>query len=320
MITRQFGRGFKTTYQPGRLSLGVGVPVEAYNSPVPNMVDPIPTIQRIEAGGFAALWCRDVPLLDPNFGDAGQLYDPFVWLGYLAGQTHRIALGTGSIILPLRQPIDLAKAAASVDRLTRGRLILGVASGDRPVEYAAYDVPFEPRGDAFQSTLDFIRAASHRPADWDDQLAARSHTVALLPKSHAGDLPLIVTGHSRQSLEWIAVHADGWLTYPRPIAQQKMAFDRWQNALDATNQEWKPFSQSLYIDLVADPDTRPTPIHLGYSLGRHALIEHLSALQDIGVNHVAFNLRFSSRPIDAVLDDLIEYVVPMFAGAPVTDQ
>ncbi len=315
MTARQFGRGFDRTYQPGRLSLGVGVPVEAYNSPVPNMADPIPTIQRIEAGGFAALWCRDVPLVDPSFGDAGQLYDPFVWLGYLAGQTQRIALGTGSIILPLRQPIDLAKAAASVDRLTGGRVILGVASGDRPVEYSAYDVPFEPRGEAFKDTLGFIRAASHRPADWDDQHAAHARSVELLPKSHAGDLPLIVTGHSRQSLEWIAEHGDGWLTYPRPVAQQQMAFDRWQAALDATGQHWKPFSQSLYIDLVADPDTPPSPIHLGYRLGRHALIEHLSDLQRVGVNHVAFNLRFSTRPIDTVLDELIEHLVPVFPAA-----
>lgn len=312
MSDRHFGRGFHRTYRRGHLTLGIGVPIEAYNSPVPDMLEPMTRIRQVESGGFSTLWCRDVPLLDPSFGDGGQLYDPFVWLGYIAGQTRDIALGTGSIILPLRAPIDLAKAAASVDRLTDGRLIMGVASGDRPVEYSAYQVPFEPRGESFQHALQFIRSTTHRPADWDDQLAARSRNVELLPKSHAGDVPMLVTGHSRQSLEWIAEHSDGWLTYPRPLAQQKMAFARWQTACDETGVTWKPFSQSLYIDLAADPDATAQPIHLGYRLGRTKLIEHLNALQDIGVNHVAFNLRFSTRPIDDVLAELIEQVVPLF--------
>ncbi|MEM6987613.1 MAG: LLM class flavin-dependent oxidoreductase, partial [Pseudomonadota bacterium] len=125
-------------------------------------------------------------------------------------------------------------------------------------------------------------------------------------------LPLIVTGHSRQSLEWIAEHGDGWLTYPRSVEQQRMAWARWVSARQAVKAGWKPFSQSLYIDLTEDPDAKPTPIHLGYRLGRARLLEHLGALRDIGVNHVAFNLRFSSRPLDAVLDELIEHVVPHF--------
>lgn len=59
--------------------------------------------------GFAALWTRDVWLRDPNFGDLGQVYDPWVWLGRIAAQTYGIALATGSIILPLRHPVHTAK-------------------------------------------------------------------------------------------------------------------------------------------------------------------------------------------------------------------
>lgn len=66
--------------------------------------------------------------------EAGQVYDPWVWLGWIAAQTSTIALATGSIILPLRHPLHTAKASASVDQLTGGRFVLGVASGDRPVE------------------------------------------------------------------------------------------------------------------------------------------------------------------------------------------
>ncbi len=312
MSDRILGRGFHRVYRKDHLTLGIGFPIEAYNSPVPQMENQMALAQAAEQGGFAALWSRDVPLLDPSFGDAGQIYDPWVWLGYVSAHTKDIALGTGSIILPLRRQVDLAKSAASVDQLSGGRLIMGVASGDRPVEYNVYDVAFEQRDEAFRDTMSFIRAATHRPVDWDDQHAVQSRQVNLLPKSHSGDLPLFVTGNSRQSVEWIAANADGWLMYPRPIAQQRTVLKQWQTAVEAAGHTWKPFSQSLYIDLTEDPQARPTPIHLGYRLGRQALLEHLQALREIGVNHVTFNIRFSTRPVPDVVAELSEHVIPAF--------
>jgi len=312
MINSHFGTGFHRVYRENNLTLGIGVPIEAYQSPVPEMQNQIELIQRAEEGGFAAVWCRDVPLLDPSFGDAGQMYDPWVWLGYIAAHTKSIALGTGSIILPLRKPMDLAKAATSVDQLSQGRLILGVASGDRPVEYSVYDVPFESRDQSFRDTFALIKATSHKPPDWDNQIAAQTRQVDLLPKCFTGDLPLFVTGNSRQSIEWIAEHAAGWLMYPRQINHQKQVLDQWHSALSKADQSWKPFSQSLYIDLMANPDTPPSRIHLGYRLGRNHLITHLELLRDIGVNHVTFNVRFSTRPVPEVVDELIDYVIPQF--------
>jgi len=312
MSKHTYGKGFHSVYQENQLTLGIGVPIEAYQSPVPSMRNQIELIKRAEEGGFAAVWCRDVPLLDPSFGDAGQMYDPWVWLGYVAANTNTIALGTGSIILPLRKPIDLAKAATSVDQLSNGRLVLGVASGDRPVEYSVYDVPFESRDNSFRDTFALIQATSHKPENWDNQQSVQSRKVDLLPKCFAGDLPLFVTGNSRQSIEWIAEHAAGWLMYPRQISPQTLVLDQWRAALQNTKQSWKPFSQSLYVDLIDNPDTPPSPIHLGYRFGRNHLIAHLEQLRDIGVNHVTFNIRFSSRPVPEVLDELIEFVIPQF--------
>ncbi len=58
-------------------------------------------VTGIEQLGFKALWIRDVPLHVPTFGDAGQTFDPFTYLGYLAALTNKIALGVASIALPL---------------------------------------------------------------------------------------------------------------------------------------------------------------------------------------------------------------------------
>ena len=105
---------------------------------------------------------RDVPLRDPSFGDIGQVYDPWVYLGWIAAHTQTIALATGSIVLPLRHPLHTAKAAASVDQLSRGRLVLGVASGDRPVEFPAFGVDFERRDVLFRENFEFIRKVLER--------------------------------------------------------------------------------------------------------------------------------------------------------------
>src|SRR3546814_19180712 len=81
----------------------------------------------------------------------------------MAAHTTKIALGTASIALTLRNPLHTAKAAASIDQLSGGRLLLGVASGDRPVEFPAFSVDPEKRGETFQENLNVIRQAHRNP-------------------------------------------------------------------------------------------------------------------------------------------------------------
>lgn len=114
-------RAYNAVFRPGRLSLGLVVPLESYaTSPVPAMTHHIERAQLADELGFSALWLRDVPFNVPSFGDAGQIFDPFVYLGLLAGVTRDIALGVASIVLPLRHPAHVAKAATSVDQLSGG--------------------------------------------------------------------------------------------------------------------------------------------------------------------------------------------------------
>ena len=119
--SRTANPGFRRAFQPGRLTLGLMFPVEAFAGDQPAMHGQALVARQAERAGFAAVWVRDVPLRVASFGDTGQVFDPWVWLGYLAARTRSIALVTGSIVLPLRHPIHVAKAAASVDRLSGGR-------------------------------------------------------------------------------------------------------------------------------------------------------------------------------------------------------
>ncbi len=308
--------GFARMYQPGALTLGLLFPLESYSGPVPRMdvAEQVDRARLAEQHGFAALWARDVPLFDPGFGDVGQMYDPWVWLTHIAAVTSRIALATGSTVLPLRNPIDTAKAAASVDLLSGGRLVMGVATGDRGVEFPAYGLDREDSGVLFRASVSAMRQL------WRESFPTLAtpygivRDAGLLPQPTGGRIPLLITGNSRQELDWIAEHGDGWLMYPRPVEQQALVLARWRAAGQARGVH-KPFSQSLYIDLAEQPTARPVPIHLGYRLGRDPLIEHLTRMRDIGVNHVTLNLKYGRRPAPDVLDELAAHVLPYFPAA-----
>jgi len=309
-------RGFDATFQVNRLSLGLVVPLEAYpEGPVPSMERHLERARLAEAVGFSALWLRDVPFNVPSFGDAGQPFDPFVYLGLLAGQTSRIALGVASVVLPLRHPVHVAKAAASADVLSGGRVLLGVASGDRPEEYPAFGVAFDARGVRFRDAFDSIeRLWADAPA-FENAFGSPHGGMDLLPKPPAGRLPLLITGGSQQHPDWIARHGHGWITYPRGIAAQAGILDDWRSRVAAAGGPIKPAVQSLYIDLDKDPQAPPRPIHLGFRLGVNPLRAYLEALREIGINHVALNLRFNRADTEETMRRLADDVLPDFASA-----
>ena len=306
--------GFNSTFQPEKLSIGIVVPIEHYpGSPVPDMENHLARVRQVEQLGFKALWLRDIPFNVPSFGDAGQLFDPFTYLGYLAGQTSEIALGVSSIALPLHHPAHVAKAAASIDQLSGGRLILGVASGDRPDEYPAMGIDFENRGELFRESFSYIRKAHMSfPSLETKNYGNMSGHMDVLPKPVGHKIPMLITGYSQQSLEWNAENGDGWMNYPKNLYNQKYTIDNWRQLVAQSGNHDKPFMQPLYVDLQENDDFRPEPIPLGFRIGANHLVDYLEQLQEVGTNHVAFNLRFNTLNMDLTLERLAEKVLPHF--------
>lgn len=139
-------------------------------------------------------------------------------------------------------------------------------------------------------------------------------TADLVPKP-LGRLPILVTGTSRQTCEWIAANADGWITYPRPLDEQLQIAASWHAIVDAAAPGvFKPIVQSLYIDLTNDPDHPLQPIHLGSRGGRHAVFALLDALRRGGMNHVILNFKYGSRHAGDVLEEIGREVLPRLGG------
>ncbi len=306
--------GFNRLCMPEKLSIGIGVPIENYATcAIPTMENHLQLAQLVENLGFKALWVRDVPFHVPSFGDVGQMYEPFTYLGFLAAHTTEIALGVGSIALPLHHPAHIAKAATTVDQLSHGRFIMGVASGDRPDEYPAMNVRHEKRGQLFRESFAYIRKTHESfPVLETNQFGVLDGSIDLLPKPTGCKIPMLITGYSQQSLEWNAEHGDGWLNYPKENYIQEMSIKEWRELLAKTQSYDKPYLQSLFIDLQTNDNFKPEPIPLGFRIGINPLISHLKLLQEMGVNHVVLVLRFNSGDIPGTLERISSDVLPTF--------
>ena len=305
---------YNTVFRPNKMSIGLVVPIENYaHSPVPTMRQQTEKIQLVEQLGFSAVWLRDVPFNVPSFGDTGQIYDPFVYLGILAAQTSRIALGVASIILPLRHPAHIAKAAASVDVLSDGRLILGVASGDRPDEYPALNIPFPDRGERFRESFEYIKRMWESTPEFNNHYGHLAGHIDMLPKPASGRFPMLITGGSQQTLDCNAHNGDGWMLYPRDIAAQARIINDWNNKVNVAGRPPQPVMQPLYLDLLKNDDAPLQPIHLGFRTGLNQLKNYLKSLEGVGINHVALNLRFNQMDINTTLNCLADKILPDFS-------
>lgn len=310
--------GYRRMFAPDRLTVGIFLPLRFYQGDMAVLQGQADLVADIDRRGFAAAWVRDVPLFDPSFGDAGQVFDPFSYLAYLAARTERVALATGSAVFPLRHPIDLAKAAATLDQLSGGRLVMGIASGDRPVEFPAYGLDPAQRGDRFAQTVSYFRQLMQAPHGAIDSPLGRLAGPQLLPKPSAGRVPLLITGSCRQTPQWVGEHADGWLTYPDSThddaGPQRLAqkIRSWRALIPDAG--FRPHATNEWLDLSADPDHPRTPMQGGYVLrtGRRGLLDLLARWQAAGVNHAALGIQFSERPPAEVIQELAEEVLPHF--------
>src|SRR5690625_6992850 len=144
-------RGYNRTFKENKLTLGLFFPLEAYDGSTPEMdlKTQMQLAKQAEAAQFASLFVRDIPLNDPMFGDVGQIYDPWVFLSYVAAHTERIALGTGRVITRFRHPLDVAESASSVDLISDSSRLFGAATADRPIQFTAYRPARAARGALF---------------------------------------------------------------------------------------------------------------------------------------------------------------------------
>ena len=301
---------FSQVFQADKLTLGLIAPFKGYpDTAIPDIHDLGELAVQAEQAGFSALWIRDVPFYDPNFGDVGQGLDPMVTLGYLSAKTSKIALGTAGIVSPLREPIHIAKASLSADVLSNGRFILGLSSGDRPVEYPAFKADFDNRAERFRESFDLIRTLAEQnfPTFDGKHYGNLSGNIDLVPKIKQR-LPMVAIGRARQELSWLANTADAWIWHGvNPTETANIV-----NTLAELNQDgfWRPFGYANFVELSDNPN-EPARLFNNIYLrgGAKGLLEFWQQQKEQGLAHVTINLKPSRRPADDIIAELGEEVV-----------
>ncbi|WP_345816128.1 LLM class oxidoreductase [Paraburkholderia sp. PREW-6R] len=299
-------------FTDGALSIGLTLPLLRADTAVADFTEQVLLAERADRHAFRALWVRDVPLNSPDYPDPVGHLDPWVLLGALADRTRRIALISGAIVLTLRHPLHIAKAARSVDTLSGGRFILGLGSGDRPPEYAAFGRNADERRELYRNHWETVAAALGSPSRViPDQSPEGAPEFRLLPASERA-VPMLAVGSGGQSVDWIARHSLGWMTYHREPDAQRARYSMWRAAVArAAPGAFRAFGVAMRVELSSDPHEPAQPVTLGYRTGRHALIDILGAMRADGTHHVTFNLA-SQRPVSEVIDELASEVLPHF--------
>jgi len=196
------------------LSRTFGIAVQNFTA-YPQMPDARALVDygvRMEQLGFDSVWVWDHVLLGvkPNF----PIIEALTVLTAIAARTTKLKLGTGVLVLPLRNPVILAKQLASMDLISDGRLIMGLASGWYRREFDALGVPFERRGKIMDENLDVLKRF------WTEDMVQGTWSNYKIP---AGVMypkpaqkprpPILIGGYVDVVLKRAAVSGDGWLTY-----------------------------------------------------------------------------------------------------------
>ena len=125
------------------------------------------------------------------------LPDPLIYMAFLASATSRIKLGTGILILPQRNPVIAAKQVATLDRLSGGRILLGIGVGWLEEEFKALGIPFADRGRRTDEYVAAMRELWSSPMPSFDGEFVHFNQAHCQPQPINGSVPVIIGGHSK---------------------------------------------------------------------------------------------------------------------------
>jgi probable F420-dependent oxidoreductase len=159
-----------------------------------------------EAEGIDDLWVADHVAIPPDDaeGSNGRYLDPLATLGWLAGATERISLGTGVLVLPYRPPLATAKWVATIQELSGGRLLLGVGVGWMKPEFRVVGVRFAERAKVTDETLTFLERCFA-----GDEVEANGQPFLFRPRPERP--PLFVGGAAPHALRRAVRFGGGWM-------------------------------------------------------------------------------------------------------------
>ncbi|MFJ2631785.1 LLM class F420-dependent oxidoreductase [Streptomyces sp. NPDC087422] len=307
--------GVPRVLPPGRLSYGMQLPVQSQSTMYAEgwEADAGPAelaavARAADRHGFAYVAVCDHIAVPRRLAAAMSTtwYDPVATLGYLAAVTERVRLLSHVAVVGLRHPLATAKQYATLDRLSGGRLILGVGAGHVAEEFDAVGADFAGRGGVLDETIDALKAAlgedefpEHHGERYDFAGLGQRPRPVQTPRP-----PVWVGGSSPAAVRRAALRGDGWLPQGDPRDRLPGRIDRVRRLRAEAG-----IADPIEIGAIAEPLYVGEP---GWHVGRYtlhgepdALAESLRAYRAMGVDQI--QVRFRSRGVAELLDQMAAF-------------
>ncbi|MFJ5608699.1 LLM class F420-dependent oxidoreductase [Streptomyces sp. NPDC093221] len=307
--------GVPRVLPPGRLSYGMQLPVQSQSTMYAEgwEADAGPAelaavARAADRHGFAYVAVCDHIAVPRRLAAAMSTtwYDPVATLGYLAAVTERVRLLSHVAVVGLRHPLATAKQYATLDRLSGGRLILGVGAGHVVEEFDAVGADFAGRGGVLDETIDALKAAlgedefpEHHGERYDFAGLGQRPRPVQTPRP-----PVWVGGSSPAAVRRAALRGDGWLPQGDPRDRLPGQIDRVRRLRAEAG-----IADPIEIGAIAEPLYVGEP---GWHVGRYtlhgkpdALAESLRAYRAMGVDQI--QVRFRSRGVAELLDQMAAF-------------
>ena len=259
--------------------------------------------RQTENSGFHACYVTDHPFPTDDWLDSGghHAMDPLVSLSAVAMATSHLRLHTNILVLPYRNPFITAKAIASLDVISGGRVIMGIAAGYLRGEYLALGADFDARSERVDEALFAIKKAWNgetvKLKGHDYEVTGNTMLPRPLQQPHP---PIWVGGNSQLAMRRVAELADGWSPFP-------VAARTGQRMNAATLDTLAALARKIgYLRSHADRIGRTRPIDICFTPFGHGMnsrqpleperfLEQVAALEALGVNYLAIGMYANSR-------------------------
>ncbi len=309
----------------GVIRFGIAMPQVSAGDPV-DVAALHRFLRRADELGFDSAWVLEQPV-----GRASVL-EPVAMLAHAAAVTGRIRLGTAVILLPLKVPVDLARALATVDQLSGGRLIAGVALGAWQDRYPAFGLSADGRVRRFEEAVTLLKLLwTERDVTFDGEFwQLNAVTIGTRPVQQPHP-PIWFGGNLPKAVQRAARMADGWMgagssaTVDFANARRVLA-----DALEAEGRDPETFAvaKRVYIAVDDDHERARSRLRDGFGLfygnpdladrvavwgSVDACIEGLTAVVEAGARMIALNPMFDHAEQAEIL---AAEIVPSLTGSP----
>lgn len=239
-----------------------------------------------------------------NFFSETECFEQLALMSFVAGRSEKLRIVSSVMIVPHRNPVFNAKALATIDVLSGGRVTVGIGVGWMAEEFKALHTPdFKHRGAVTDEYIDIFRKLwTGEPTSYNGRFYSFDEVVCRPKPIQAGGPPIWIGGHSGPALRRVAKLGDGWhpvgatAASPLPPSEMREKLDQIRRMMDAEGRDFSKLQVS-YKAPIYDGGKPPTgEARRLFTGGKDAALADIAEFEALGVDELVFDFRTPTLP------------------------